>query len=542
MAQAVPTAPGRADDPDGSAMLGEMLDALGSELDLDGVVRTSAQVIAAVLGWELHAYRLAVPDASGDLRAVAGVEQDLVGDDSLEQATAVFDRKTTDLRPAPGDVGTKALTIPFVTDGLAYGVVDIVAPSAVIDGRRDVLDAVAGRIAVALADVTASSSNERDGRAMQLATAIVDRVAHSRTREEALREIVRGVHQGFGLRAAAWLREAGEPVLVSARGLGSRRRDRLRAIQPGGGDLAARLASTFASAASSNEPDVVDAGGAIIVMDPSDDPRSREAIALVQGVCAGLLRCLYSLEQLRRRNASLDDALTLTAHELRGPLLAAKATIDGMLQEPGRAGDDRVRLRGARRQLEELADVVGPLLRWSVSDERLRRRLSDLVGLVAKAIDSVVRETGEDRVILEVSLEPVSVPISRRHLSFAIANLIRNAIAFSPRDSVVSVRIMFDPAEATISVHDEGVGVPAEDLDSIFQPFARGRLGRSVRAGNGLGLFVVQRVADSHGGRVWVESGASGTTFHLTLPLRRAAAEGRVRHGSVDRRRSPAVR
>ncbi len=236
-------------------------------------------------------------------------------------------------------------------------------------------------------------------------------MAQSSTREEALREIVRGVHQGFGLRAAAWLLEGGEPVLVSARGLGSRRRDRLRVIvQPGRGDLSARLASTFASAASSDAPDVIDAGGTVVVMDADHDPRFREAISLVQGVSAGLLRCLFSMEQLRRRNTSLDDALTMTAHELRGPMLAAKATIDGMLQEPGRAADDRTRLREARRQLEELADVVGPLLRWSVSDERLRRRSSDLVGLVAKAIDFVVRETGEDRVILEVSLDPGACP------------------------------------------------------------------------------------------------------------------------------------
>ena len=524
-------------------MLVEMLDALGSELDLEGVVHASAQLVGAVFGWQLHAFRLALPDASGDLRAVAGIDEALVGDASFEAARGAFDRMTPSLRPALAGVGTQALTIPFVSDGLAYGVVDIVAPTDVIDGRRDALDAVAGRIAAALSDVSAPSSIERGRPEMHQATAIVARVAQSSTREEALREIVRGVHQGFGLRAAAWLLEGGEPVLVSARGLGSRRRDRLRVIvQPGRGELSARLASTFASAASSDAPDVIDAGGTVVVMDADHDPRFREAISLVQGVSAGLLRCLFSMEQLRRRNTSLDDALTMTAHELRGPMLAAKATIDGMLQEPRRAADDRTRLREARRQLEELADVVGPLLRWSVSDERLRRRSSDLVGLVAKAIDSVVRETGEDRVILEVSLDPVTVPISRRHLSFAVGNLIRNAIAFSPRDSVVGVRIMFDPAAATISVHDSGIGVPAEDVDSIFQPFARGRLGRAVRAGNGLGLFVVQRVADSHGGRVWVESGATGTTFHLALPLRRAADDGRGRHGSVDRRRSPAVR
>ena len=527
----------RASRHDGDAVLREMSHEFGSEPDVDAVIRASSHWIGAALGWELDAMRFALPDAQGDLRAALSTGEELIEDASLRRAHMAFARKAPKRRPARTRRGSQALTLPLVVRGVAVGVLDVVAPSNVLDERWETLDAVVSRIAIALANVAARSSIERGREAMRKAALLGARVAHAPTREEAIREIVRALHQDFGLRAAAWLVEEGGPLLVSTRGVGSRRRDRLRAIAASGpGDLSTRLASTFASVTASDDPDVIDAGGTIVVMDANQDPQLREAIVLAQAVSGQLLAWSFSLEQLQKRNVSLDTALTLTAHELRGPLLAAKATIDGMLQEAGRGGADRARLRDSRRQLEELASIVDPLLRWSVSGDGLRRRGGDLIGLVAKAIDSVVLETGEDRVVLEVPLDPSSVPISRRHLSFAIANLIRNAIAFSPSESVVSVRVAFDDATATVSVHNEGIGVAEEEVESIFEPFSRGRSGRSARAGNGLGLFVVQRVANSHGGRVWVKSGEEGTTFHLTIPLRTAApAERGVQHQRADR-------
>ena len=427
MAQAVSAAPTRVGDLDGGAMLVEMLDALGSELDLEGVVHASAQLVGAVFGWQLHAFRLALPDASGDLRAVAGIDESrrrcLVrgGEGGL---------RPHDDQPSPGARRREgqALTIPFVSDGLAYGVVDIVAPADVIDGRRDALDAVAGRIAVALSDVSAPSSIERGRPEMHQATAIVARVAQSSTREGgscvrscegSIRGSVSGPRRGSWKEASrsscprgGWDRVVGidcgsscSPVEAISRPA-SRRRSRPPRPRT-------RPTSSMPGALSSSSTPTTIRGSA---------RRSASSRDL-----RGLLRCLFSMEQLRRRDTSLDDALTMTAHELRGPMLAAKATMDGMLQEPGRAADDghgfgSASNRGAGQRRRPTAPVA-------VSDERLRRRSSDLVGLVQKAIDSVVRETGEDRVILEVSLDPVSVPISRRHLSFAVGNLIRNAIA-----------------------------------------------------------------------------------------------------------------
>jgi signal transduction histidine kinase len=110
--------------------------------------------------------------------------------------------------------------------------------------------------------------------------------------------------------------------------------------------------------------------------------------------------------------------------------------------------------------------------------------------------------------------------VSRRHVSLAVADLVRNAIAYSPPRSLVEVGLAVRGRSALITVRDRGDGIVEEDVDAIFHPFERGRSGNGRRAGSGLGLFVVKRVADAHGGSVWVDRDRSSTKFHLSLPLR----------------------
>ena len=122
--------------------------------------------------------------------------------------------------------------------------------------------------------------------------------------------------------------------------------------------------------------------------------------------------------------------------------------------------------------------------------------------------------------MFEPPMTKVVAPVSRRHVSLAVADLVRNAIAYSPRRSLVDVGLAVQGRSALISVRDRGDGIAESDVDAIFHPFERGRSGNGERTGSGLGLFVVKRVAEAHGGSVWVDRGRSSTTFHLSLPLR----------------------
>ncbi len=174
-------------------------------------------------------------------------------------------------------------------------------------------------------------------------------------------------------------------------------------------------------------------------------------------------------------------------------------------------------LRGSIRELEQLAELVEGLLRWSV-EERLERRRVDLVRVVDEAVASCRMEIGEERVSvtapprLEVDADPV-------HVRGAIVNVVRNALVYSPPSSTVSVEVREERGQATVAVKDRGPGIGASEEEAIFQPFVRGAAASRWHLGSGLGLFIARRVVEAHGGSIRVEGAEEGTTVMVRLPV-----------------------
>ena len=101
-----------------------------------------------------------------------------------------------------------------------------------------------------------------------------------------------------------------------------------------------------------------------------------------------------------------------------------------------------------------------------------------------------------------------------------IDNLVSNAIKYSPHGGEIVIHGEADPAEVQISVSDEGVGIPLEEQEHIFEHFYRVE-GPETRAvsGTGLGLYLTRAIVRAHGGRIWVRSTpGQGATFHVALP------------------------
>lgn len=507
---------------DDSALLLGMCHAFGSEPDVDGLLRASGRWIAAALPGEVVALRFIVADHMGRLRSVDESGEDIWGDPTFRRARHAIETKAARLGAARTFGGARIRTIPLVSRGTAHGAVEIATTSTERPERWGTVDAVISQTAVALANLTSRSSIDRSRESMRLAIDLGAQMVGEESREGAIRLLVRGLHRDLGVRSAGWIVEPGRsPHLVSTGGLGSRRRDRLRSpALSDDGDVIEQLAAAFRSELGGRPVDATGGGGAVVLVETPADPAATEAVASLRDLASEWLDWMSSFEGAERRVDWYGTALAVTAHEIRGPMLAAKATIDGMLEEGGHASADRAKLRRSRRQLEELAETVDVLLRWSRPEEAIRRRGADLSRVVGAAVESVARETGERRVTFEPPPVQVKVPISRRHVSLAVANLVRNAIAFSPPGSPVEVAVTADERWARISVRDRGPGIADDVVDAIFQPFVRGPSVRSGRAGSGLGLFVVKRVAEAHGGQVWVARGRSETTFHLSLPLR----------------------
>jgi signal transduction histidine kinase len=173
-------------------------------------------------------------------------------------------------------------------------------------------------------------------------------------------------------------------------------------------------------------------------------------------------------------------------------------------------------LSEAREELDDLASLVDTLLAWAVGVGSLSRDDLDLRRIVEQAVRGCAIEAADSRVRI-VAPEGVTVHANGDHLISAISNLVRNALAYSPKESEVIVEAARQNGVARISVRDQGPGVLPDEREAIFDPFRRGRAGRG-RRGGGLGLFIARRAVEAHGGVIWAESGRKGATFRVEIP------------------------
>jgi signal transduction histidine kinase len=233
-----------------------------------------------------------------------------------------------------------------------------------------------------------------------------------------------------------------------------------------------------------------------------------------------------SVEISRRDRDRSRDFLADVSHELRTPL-AALRTFNQLLMES--AGDDPEArgefLESSAVQIERLDWLAQNLLELSKLDSGLvllDLRPDDLRAAVESAAHQHDAAAARRGVSLSVGLP--TAPIRIRHdpprIGQVVANLVGNAVKFTPRGG--SVRVAAEPTEdgARIDVMDTGVGIDAAELPHIFERFYRGSRANEARgSGSGLGLAIVRSIVDMHGGTVSVETGTDiGSRFTVHLP------------------------
>ncbi len=233
-----------------------------------------------------------------------------------------------------------------------------------------------------------------------------------------------------------------------------------------------------------------------------------------------------SLEMSRRDRDRSRDFLADVSHELRTPL-AALRTFNQLLMET--AGDDPVAraefLESSAGQIERLDWLAQNLLDLSKLDSGLvllDLRPDDLRAAVESAAHQHDAAAARRGVRLEVDLP--DAPIRIRHdpprIGQVVANLVGNAVKFTPREGAIRVTVEATPDGARIDVRDTGVGIEPAELPHIFERFYRGSRANEARgSGSGLGLAIVRSIVDMHGGTISVESGTDrGSRFTIYLP------------------------
>jgi len=223
-------------------------------------------------------------------------------------------------------------------------------------------------------------------------------------------------------------------------------------------------------------------------------------------------------EALRRNDLVKTAVIRSVSHDLRTPLATMHAAVDALGPEgPGLDADEqRELLATVRRELARLERYVENVLDLSRLEAGAATPSPALWTVDALTVEALAGLPGAaERVELELGDDLPPVQIDAAQIERALANMLENALRFSPADSTVSVRAESRGAEVIVRIEDSGPGVPAADASAIFEPFRRSTRSR----GAGLGLAIARGFVEANGGRVWVESApGGGASFALTLP------------------------
>ena len=257
-----------------------------------------------------------------------------------------------------------------------------------------------------------------------------------------------------------------------------------------------------------------------VLMVGSGEPELRPRVRSVGSLLEEVLPLLAATAKERRRNMEIDLGLAWTAHELSGPLLSIKAALE-LLATRSSGGDALLAL--SLRELEQLVGDMGEILGWAVGSRPLSPSFQDVTQLVEAAVDPYRKEITSHSIEV-IAPRPAMAEVDPTHLRAAVANLVRNAVAYSDPGSPVVVQIVDEGPRLRLSVRDRGPGIPAKERESIFDPFVRGEAGSRRGRGSGLGLFITRRVVEAHGGMVWVDPGHPGADFQMVLPVDRREA------------------
>ncbi len=249
----------------------------------------------------------------------------------------------------------------------------------------------------------------------------------------------------------------------------------------------------------------------------------------------------------RAADRAKDEFLAMLGHELRNPL-GALASAVGILDIEERSPDHGARARAViRRQLDHLSRLVDDLLdasRVTNAKMRLSRRRLDFSQAVKETIEAMRTRGLMDAHQLTFDGQPVWIDADETRIDQIVTNLVGNALKFTPRGGKINVSVRSEGQRAVLALKDTGVGISAEALPTIFDLFVQGErsLERS-QGGLGIGLTLVRRLVELHGGTVQAASDGvgMGSTFTVDLPVAlasNASADASIPvNGTVNRPR-----
>ena len=269
----------------------------------------------------------------------------------------------------------------------------------------------------------------------------------------------------------------------------------------------------------------------VLILGDALEASSYSLFSMVADWVASAIDQVRLAEQLEARQQRLeaithlqDELLTIISHDLRNPMASIKGYADLLLRRNARLAEDPNR-RGLQIISEQVVRMTGLLDQLldvaRINSERLQldRRPSDLAPIVEHSVGELREKYQEVQVKLEGAEASLPCSLDVGRMKQVIGNVLDNAIKYSLEGGPIEVCVEPVGDEAILSVHNDGIGIPATEAERIFEPFFRAN-NVTNRPGLGMGLFVAQQLVLRHDGRIWFESThGAGATFFIALPL-----------------------
>ena len=234
---------------------------------------------------------------------------------------------------------------------------------------------------------------------------------------------------------------------------------------------------------------------------------------------------IFDDSEMRRLDSIRRDFVANISHELKTPIGALSILSEAVLgasDDPESITRFATRMQSEASRLTDLVQEIINLSRLQDSDPLQVAVELDVEDLINAAIDqSQISAVNRQIMVSHTETKNAIILGDREQLIMAIQNLVENAINYSPEGTKVSVNTSVEDGIVDISITDQGIGIPENDINRIFERFYRVDPARSRQTGGtGLGLSIVKHVASKHGGevKVWSVQGI-GSTFSLRLPM-----------------------
>jgi two-component system phosphate regulon sensor histidine kinase PhoR len=243
------------------------------------------------------------------------------------------------------------------------------------------------------------------------------------------------------------------------------------------------------------------------------------------GRMAGVVHIVRDLTQRKEIERLKDEFISMVSHELRTPLHHIKGFATTLLQTDVEwdAATQRDFLGSINHEADRLTNLVEKILhlsRLEADGLPMEKEWYQVVDLVDGALQRRRNLVAGRQISLRLSPDLPALFVDGREIEVVLMNLIENAVKYSDPGTPITLGVERQGDRVVFSVADQGIGIPPEHIDRIFERFYRVEGEGHRDAGTGLGLAICKRIVEAHGGRIWVESRpGAGSCFYFSTPV-----------------------